>query len=168
MSPNELPKMNIDRSETGCCPKFDPQGWDNQEIIFENKLFVKVKTKSFLHIPLNMGSVFRRAIKNIKSAKASPADSYLILSYDPSAWTGEHYIAATKEVPDETMTTLTGKYLTKVFEGPYKDAKKWVNEMTEHAKSKGKDIKKMYFFYTTCPKCLKHYGKNYTVAFAQI
>jgi hypothetical protein len=26
----------------------------------------------------------------------------------------------------------------------------------------------MYFFYTTCPKCAKKYGKNYVVILAQI
>ncbi|MHC4509420.1 MAG: hydrolase [Planctomycetota bacterium] len=26
----------------------------------------------------------------------------------------------------------------------------------------------MYFFYTTCPKCAKVYGKNYTVLLAKI
>lgn len=168
MATNQLPKMNLDASETGCCPKFNPEGWDNQEFTFDNKLFVKVKTRSFLHMPVNMGSVFKRAMKNIEDAKASSKDSYLILSYDPSAWTGEHYIAVEKEVPNETTTKLSGTYQTKVFEGPFKDARKWVSEMTEHIKSSGKEMKKLYFFYTTCPKCLKRYGKNYVVAFAEI
>jgi hypothetical protein len=26
----------------------------------------------------------------------------------------------------------------------------------------------MYFFYTTCPRCAKHYGKNYVVGVAQV
>jgi len=25
-----------------------------------------------------------------------------------------------------------------------------------------------FFYYTTCPKCAKHYGKNYVVAFAEV
>jgi hypothetical protein len=29
-------------------------------------------------------------------------------------------------------------------------------------------MEKMYFFYTTCPKCAKVYGKNYTVLLAKI
>ncbi|TSC95766.1 MAG: hypothetical protein Athens101410_353 [Parcubacteria group bacterium Athens1014_10] len=31
-----------------------------------------------------------------------------------------------------------------------------------------KEIKKMYFFYTTRPKCAKTYGKNHTVILAEI
>jgi len=26
----------------------------------------------------------------------------------------------------------------------------------------------MYFFYTTCPTCAKHYGKNYVVGVAKV
>jgi hypothetical protein len=33
---------------------------------------------------------------------------------------------------------------------------------------KDKEIEKIYFYYTTCPKCAKLYGKNYTVIFAKI
>jgi hypothetical protein len=40
--------------------------------------------------------------------------------------------------------------------------------MEQYAKTKEKKIKKMYFSYTTCPKCAKAYGKNYVVLFAQI
>jgi len=40
--------------------------------------------------------------------------------------------------------------------------------MKDYVKSKGKKIKELYFYYTTCPKCAKHYGKNYVVAFAQV
>jgi len=168
MQPNQLPKMNMDKSETDCCPKFNPEGWDGTRVTFDNKKFVKTKIRSFLHMPLNMGSVFKRAMANIEKAQASPPDHYLILSHDVSAWYGYHYIAVTKEVPEEGMTTLNGSYLTKVFEGPYQDARKWAPAMANYVKSQGKETKKLYFFYTTCPKCLKHFGKNYIVAFAEV
>ena len=35
-------------------------------------------------------------------------------------------------------------------------------------KSQGKKSQKLYYFYTTCPKCVKKLGKNYVVAFAQV
>ena len=55
-----------------------------------------------------------------------------------------------------------------MFEGPYRDMCKWIEEMKAFVESKGKSLQKMYFFYTTCPKCAKHFGKNYVVAFAEI
>ena len=33
---------------------------------------------------------------------------------------------------------------------------------------KGKVAKQLLFYYTTCPKCAKAYGKNYVVLFAQV
>jgi hypothetical protein len=71
-------------------------------------------------------------------------------------------------VPGQEMIHMTGDYLTKVFEGPYKNAPEWEKEMKAFVESKGKQVNKTYFFYTTCPKCAKYYGKNYVVAVAEI
>jgi hypothetical protein len=40
--------------------------------------------------------------------------------------------------------------------------------MAEWVRSKGKTIKRQLFYYTTCPKCAKHYGKNYVVLLAEV
>ncbi len=40
---------------------------------------------------------------------------------------------------------MSEKYFSKVYDGPYKDTGKWC------------------MWYTTCPKCVKKYGKNYVV-----
>ena len=168
MAPNTLPKFNMDSSETGCCPRFDPTGWDNEELEFHERLFVRSTTANFLHIPLNMASMTKKTWKRIQEAEAAPTDEYLILSTDPSPWRGEHYFAVTKDVPNAEMVRLTGHYLTKVFEGPYRDAGKWVQEMQRFIPSKGKQLRKLYFFYTTCPKCAKHFGKNYVIAFGEV
>jgi hypothetical protein len=90
------------------------------------------------------------------------------LSTDTSAWHGEHYFSVTKEVPGADNVRLSGTFLAKVFEGPYRDAGKWVREMRDYVTSQGRQMRKLYFFYTTCPKCIKRYGKNYVVAFAEV
>ena len=153
---------------TNCCPRFKQDGWDEQELHFKDKLFVKAKTKSIFHIPLNMGSVFPKTFSAIEKANARNDDDFIVLSYDPSSWTGEHYFSVNKDVSGQEMVHLSGDFLTKVFEGPYKDAPKMEKEMEEFVKSKGKNVKKTYFFYTTCPKCAKFYGKNYMVAVSEI
>jgi len=66
------------------------------------------------------------------------------------------------------MTTLSGTFLTKVFEEPYQNVGKWAKEMEEYVKSKDQKLEKLYFSYTTCPKYAKAYGKNYVVLFGQI
>jgi hypothetical protein len=160
--------MNMDTRETGCCPRFDPTGWDDAEFEFRDRLFVRSTTVNFMHIPLNMGSMMRKTWQKIQGARSAPSDEYLVLSTDPSPWRGEHYFAVTKNVPAAQNVTLSGTFLTKVFEGPYRDAGKWAEEMKQLVSREGKHLRKLYFFYTTCPRCAKHFGKNYVVAFAEV
>ena len=92
----------------------------------------------------------------------------MILSRDISPWKSEQLYAVTKAVKGADNVSLSGSFLTKVFEGPYQNAGKWYESLTKYAKSKKKTIKKIYLFYTTCPKCAKHYGKNYTIGIAEV
>ncbi len=155
-----------EQSETGCCPRFDPEPWDDKEVTFQDKLFVKDHVRSFLHIPLNFGQVMVRSMKLIEAAGAEP--EYLVLSDEKSLWGSDIYIAVDKEVAGAEMARLSGTFLTRVFEGPYKEIRQWIVQMKIHVESKQKSLKKLYFFYTTCPKCAKYYGKNYVVLLAQV
>ena len=65
-------------------------------------------------------------------------------------------------------TRISGTFLTKVFEGPYKDAGQWAQQMKAYVEAKARKMEKMYFFYTTCPKCAEVYGKNFTVLLAKV
>lgn len=162
-------KTYTEKNETGCCPVPNIEEWDDAQVTWEDKKFIKDKTRNFMHIPLNMGGVIKRMWEKIEKAEAAPpTDEWMLLSYDPSAWTGEHFATVTKDVPDAENVTISGTFITKVFEGEYKEAGKWLKEMDSFVESKDKELKKLYFFYTTCPKCAKHYRKNYTIAFAQI
>ena len=156
-----------ENSETGCCPRFNPEPWDEKEVTFQDKLFLKDHVRSFLHIPLNFGKVMVRNMEKIQQAEALASEP-LMLSDEKSLWGADIYIAVTKEVPGAEMVRISGTFLTKVFEGPYKDAGKWAKEMAGYVKAKAKEIEKMYFFYTTCPKCARFYGKNYTIILAKI
>jgi hypothetical protein len=152
---------------TGCCEPFNPLPWQNKEITWKDKLFVTDHITSFLHIPLNMD---KKMIKNMGLIEKANAKSpvQLMLSDEKSLWGSDIYIDVSENVPGATMTTLSGTFLTKVFEGPYQNTGKWAKEMTDYVKNKGKTLNKLYFSYTTCPKCAKAYGKNYVVLFAQI
>jgi hypothetical protein len=78
------------------------------------------------------------------------------------------YIEVTKEIPNAEHARLSGSFLSKVFEGPFRDTGQWCQQMAEWVRSKGKTIKRSLMYYTTCPKCAKHYGKNYVVILAQV
>lgn len=152
---------------TGCCDPFNPKPWEDKEIIWKDKIFVMDHVTNFLHIPLNMGKKIIKNMELIDKAKAK-ASYQLMLTDEKSSWGSDIYIDVSKNVPGAKMATLSGTFLTKVFEGPYQNAGKWAKEMKEYVESKSKKLKKLYFSYTTCPNCAKAYGKNYVVLFAQI
>ena len=154
-------------SETGCCLRFDPGPWDQKEVTFQNKLFVKDRVRSVLHIPLNFGRVMVRNMGKIRAADAATPEP-LLLSDENSLWGADVYIAVAKDVPGAQMARLSGTFLTRVFEGPYSNVHRWVQEMKTYVASRQKELQKIYFFYTTCPKCAKYYGKNYVVLLAKI
>lgn len=152
-----------------CCPKFDPTLFENKEIVWNDKMFIKEKTCSFFYMPLNMNSMMKKAWDKIEKANASPdMKDWLMLSQDLSPWKCEHYLAVSKEIPNSENVKLSGTFLTKVFEGPYREAKNWYKEMQSLAQEKGVYKSNIYFYYTTCPKCIKKWGKNYVVGFLKI
>lgn len=164
---NAVPRYDATDNPTNCCPRFKPEGWDGQELHFENKPFVQASTISLFHVPLNMGSVFARTWKAIEDLHAEDG-GLLVLSHDDSPWHAEHLFAVSRPVPGARMVHLTGDFLTKVFEGPYENARAWCDEMRDYVAQRGRTLDTLYFFYTTCPKCAKYYGKNYVVGIAKL
>jgi hypothetical protein len=150
-----------------CCPKFDPGPWDGKELSWKDRKFVKDRVRSFLHIPLNFGSVMVRNMKRIEAAGAKLNET-IVLSDENSLWGADVYIGVAKEIPNANNVTISGTFLSKVFEGPYQNVRKWIEETKSFVASRGKDLRKLYCFYTTCPKCAKKYGKNYVVILAQV
>jgi len=126
-----------------CCPRFDPTPWDEKLFEWNNKKFIKTKVHTFLYMPLNFGSVMKKLDEQIRNADAAIPDS-MALSDHTSRWNMDLYLAVDKEISSLEKTTLNGKFFSKVYEGPFKDTKKWCNDFEQLAKSKkleGKLIK---------------------------
>jgi hypothetical protein len=168
MEINAFPPNDISDNTTGCCPRFNPVGWDNQTLHFRDKLFVRATTRSAMHVPWNMGRVFTRVQGHIADAGAADPATEIVLSRDISPWEGEHFFAVPSAVDGEEMTTLSGDFITRVFEGPYHRAKDFSHDMEVAATAMGKIAKRVFFFYTTCPKCARTYGQNYMIGVAEI
>lgn len=164
---NDIKMKNQETFETGCCPRFNVEPWQEKEITFQNKLFLKDHVTSFFHIPLNFGKVMSRDMAKIEKNNAA-ASKQLVLTDEKSLWGSDIYIETSKEIPGETMEKISGNFLAKVFEGPYGNMSKHLKEMDRFVESRGKKNKKTYFYYPYCPKCAKEYGKNYTVILVQI
>lgn len=165
----ELPKTYTDKNETGCCAIPNIVEWDEKELVFDTKRFIRMYTRSIFFMPLNMSSVMTeiQRIANQADAAMPPAEA-MTLSRDLSPWKAEHLYAVTKEVDGADNVVLNGTYMTKVFEGPYKNIRNWYNSLQEFVISSGKQPGDTYFFYTTCPNCAKHYGKNYVIGLTSL
>ena len=155
-------------SETGCCPRFNPEPWNEKEFQWDQKLFVKDRVRCLFYMPLNFGKVMVRNMARIGQAGAFTPAPPLVLSDHTSPWNMDLYIEVAKEVPAADHAQLNGSFLAKVFEGPFKNTKQWCRQMAEWVRSKGKTSKRQLMYYTTCPKCARHYGKNFVVILAEV
>jgi hypothetical protein len=150
-----------------CCPRFDPEPWDGKTTTWHDKPFVTARIRALFHVPLNFGPVVKRTVQAIERAGAKPAEM-IMLADACSPWHTDVLLDVDGDVPGARTTTLSGTFLTKVFEGPYRDAGRWMKEMEAYVRSRGKTLRKQYLYYTSCPKCAKKYGKNYVVVVAQV
>lgn len=154
-------------SEEICCPRLDPNLWEDKIFDWENKRFIKEQVCTFLYMPLNFGGVMRKADARVRKSGGAFQDG-ICLSDHTSKWNMDIYIAVDKEIAEAVNVTFSGKFFSKVYEGPFQDTGKWCADFDTVLKSKGLVMKKMYMWYTTCPKCAKKYGKNYVVIIAEI
>jgi hypothetical protein len=150
-----------------CCPEFDPKLWDDKVFEWDKKLFIRDKVCTFFYMPMNFGQVMTRLDKKVRNATANIPDG-LCLSYHTSKWKMDVLLAVDKEIPGMENTTISGKFYSKAYEGPFRDTGKWCKDYENIAKSKGFVIKKMFMWYTTCPRCAKKYGKNYVAIISEI
>jgi hypothetical protein len=150
-----------DESKTAeCCPPFDPAPWDGKTFEWSGKRFIRDKVFTLFYVPMNFGSVMKRLDRRVREAAAAMPDC-LCLADHTSKWNMDVYLAVDKEIPGAENVELSGKFVSKVYEGPFKDTGKWCKDFEIYAKSKDLEIEKWFMWYTTCPKCAKKYGKNY-------
>ena len=142
----KLEQTNYDNSETGCCARLDTKLWDERVLEWEDKPFLKDHIRYFLHIPLNFGSVISRDHAVAQKAEAYPEEPFW-LTDEVSPWGADIYLAVDREIPDARIEKLSGKFITKVFEGHYRHAGKWAREMEAYVTSKGQTVKKLVVLF---------------------
>ena len=150
-----------------CCPKFDPAPWQDKIFTWEGKRFVKDRVWSFYYMPMNFGMVMRRLDAQVRAADAVMPE-YLCLADHTTKWKIDIYAAVDKEIPGANNVKLSGRFLSRVYEGPFSDTGKWCQDFESYAREQSLFVHKWYMWYTTCPKCAKKYGKNYVVIVGQV
>jgi len=159
--------MSDERNVAECCPKFDPEPWDGKAFTWDRKKFVKDRVFTLFHVPVNFGAVMRRLVPKVKGAGAMSPEA-MCLSDHTSKWNMDLYLAVTKDVEGADNVALSGRYLSKVYEGDFKQTAAWCKDFSAFAAGKGLAVKKLYMWYTTCPKCAKKYGKNYVAVVGEV
>lgn len=150
-----------------CCPKFKPETWDEKIFEWKDKKFIKGRVGTCFYVPLNFGGVISKMMKLADEAEAKNPE-YMCLSEHPSKWRMNLLVAVDKEIETADNMTLSGKFISKVYEGNFKDTEKWMKDFQRFVASKKIKIGKTYMWYTTCPKCAKKYHKNYVVIVGEL
>ena len=155
-----------------CCPKFNPERWDEKTFNWKEKHFIKESIPQLFHIPFPpmIGKKVTKMWKMAEESKTAPPkkEDVLLLFYDPHAFKSELYLSVTGSVPNANNVKISGTFISKIFDGPYNAIPKYVKQMDEYLVNKGKKAKKYYVHYAYCPKCAKKYGHNYMILFAEV
>lgn len=161
----------MQKVEEKCCPDLNTEYWENKEHNWENKKFITDSMRTLFHMPFPW-VIGKKLMKLWSQAQNSCAElenkeDTLFLFNDPSAFKSNIFLTVKNDVKDARNTTISGNFISKVYDGPYKDVPKFMKQMKSTLKKQGKEVKDFYIHYAYCPKCSKEYGHNYMVLFAK-
>jgi hypothetical protein len=157
--------------EAPCCPVFDPVPWEGKYHEWRDKPFLRDSIPQLFHNPLPW--VMKRKVTRLwdrakKAGIAPDLKDFLLLAYDPSPWKSELYMTVTEAREDPRTEGLSGRFWSRVFDGPYLAVPRYYEEILGELRSRGEKPGKTFFYFTTCPKCAKKYGHNYIVALSEL
>ena len=171
----ELEGEIMSEEKEECCPKFEPARWDKKEFDWKDKQFIKESMPTFMHMPFPP-MIAKKITKMMELATAADKISkdkkdVLVLFQDPSAFKSNIYISVTGHVPGANNVKISGKYMARVYDGPYNAVPKFINDMNKYLKKEGKKTPEngdYLIHYAYCPKCEKKFGHEYMILFAKI
>jgi hypothetical protein len=126
--------MSSEIQSQECCPRFDPTPWDGKVFEWKNKKFIKDSVPTQFYMPLNFGEVITRMTEKVAKYGAEIPD-WLCLSDHTSESNMDLYLAVDKEVKDAKNVTLSGKFLSKVYEGNFENTGEWCRDFEDYAKN---------------------------------
>lgn len=152
---------------SSCCKILSSTEWDRKEVIWRDKPFYKTRYRSFFHIPLNIGKKIVESIGKIE--EAGLAAEQMMLSRHSTMWGADLLIPIKNKTDIFEIELISGRFLTRLFEGHYGDIGKWIKEMRKYCLEKGFKSEELIFWYATCPKCAKSRGdRAQAVVFAKV
>lgn len=155
-----------------CCPKFNIGKWNKKTFSWHHKPFITASVPTFFHIPYPpmIAKQITRLMKMATDSQKLPKnkEDVLVLFADPHPFKTEILLSVTDKVPGAKNTTLSGTFMSEVFDGKFKMLPKFIKQMTVNLESLNKEAKTFYVHYAYCPGCAVKFGHNYMVLFAQV
>lgn len=136
-------------------------------LVWNDRPFLKVKVKTVFYVPLDLGKKLRRAQAQLEGAGAAVPGG-LVLMQHRSPWELDLFIDVAGPVPGAEIVTIGGTFLTRVFDGHYRDAPRFAAEMQHHVEDRGRRLRKLYYAWNACPSCARATGRNSCVVFAEV
>ncbi len=150
-----------------CCLKLVKEDWDKKEVQWKEKPFYKTKYYSLFHIPINFGGVVKEAMEEITS-RGLDEEQVMTFSKEDSIFSSTLLLSLRRDAEDLETVKLSGRYISMIFENGYRQTSKWIGKVRRYVEGQGKVAKELLFWYVTCPRCAKKYGKAQTVIFAKV
>ena len=91
-----------------------------------------------------------------------------MFSKEESMFSSTLLISLKRDAKDLETERLSGKYISMIFENGYGQTPKWTRQVERYMKEQGKVAVELLFWYATCPKCARKYGKTQKVIFAKV
>ena len=153
------------------CPDLteaDEKEWDYKEFTWHQKSFYIVSLPMLFNIPTVMAKKIEKALAEIEEKGYKTVRPHRIISRD--GWFSGQLLVEI-EGPLETgpriFTFRNTKFVSKVFRGKNHLLSRAVKDYVFELEQKGKVTTEIYYWYVTCPACVKEKGYK-TIILAQL
>jgi hypothetical protein len=149
------------------CPQLSKDEWHLSKHIWDKRPFYQVHYRCFFNLPINLQTQVRQALTKLQNRDLLE-ETPMIFSVRENAWGGDLLISITKHVPDLETRSISGHFISFLFNGNYKQVPYWIRKVQEYGRRKYLDFSELYIWHVTCPRCIQKYGQAQTVIFAKM
>ncbi len=152
---------------TECCPPFDPEPWDKQELHWENRRFVKDRVRSLLPHPAEHRHIGTARYRPDSSGRHFP-ETMVILSNENSLWGADVYIEVTKDIPVPTWRPSPERSSRRSSRGRIETLENGSKRCRITSGAKARERSNSTSSTPPAPSVQKKCGKNYVAILAQV
>lgn len=141
----------------GCnCPSVDVKKYDNETITWKDRYFYITPQPCFFHEPINFAVRIENAFTYIQDKGLKFNEKKHMIVQKDGMFRGKLMLGVSKPGKKvKGVHKLNKKFIAKSHVGSYKELGNTVRNLFKQAYKKGKILKGIYFWYTTCPECAK-------------